>query len=89
MKLLKTPLNMDSLYKEVVNLLFQNYKLTTCLHRKSTFSFLTSRNKKELLCSSLKVNSVNLILRCLVLTYKLFQLVMRVKSDKNIVNIPP
>ena len=60
---MNTPLEMDSLHKEVVNLLFQNKKLTTSLHRKSTFSgvftrhFLTSRNKKELRCSCLKVNS--------------------------------
>ena len=62
---MNTPLNMDSLHKEVVNLLFQNKKLATSLHRKSTFSgvftrhFLTSRNKEQLRCESkyLKVSS--------------------------------
>ena len=62
---MNTPLNMDSLHKEVVNLLFQNKKLATSLHRKSTVSgvftrpFLTSRNKKQLRCESkyLKVSS--------------------------------
>ena len=58
---MNTPLDMDSLHKEVVNLLFQNKKLTTSLYRKSTFSGVFTRhflrNKKELRCSCLKVNS--------------------------------
>ena len=65
---------MDFLYTELVNLLFSRH-------------ILTSWNEKRIIMFMLE-SKLDIRMFCVHILYKLFQLHLKIKSDKNI-NIPP
>ena len=74
MKLVKTPLKVGFLYREVVYLLFSQHNLT-------------SRNEKSIFMFMFE-SKFDMWIFCVHIFNKLFQLLMRIKGDRNIINMP-
>ena len=74
LKLVKTPLKVGFLYREVVYLLFSQHNLT-------------SRNEKSIIMFMFE-SKFDMWMFCVHIFNKLFQLLMRIKGDRNIINMP-
>ena len=75
LKLVKTPLKVGFLYTEVVTLFF-------------FMTYFDIQERKSIIMFMFKSKFDNRMF-CVHILYKRFQLLIRIKGDKNIINIPP